>query len=146
MDLVSLGTKVVADLAPLAISAGYELSFESEIERVYVRGDDGSLERALTNLIQNAIQYGGRKGIISVRVDRPATISVTDQGPGVPLKHRQRIFEPFYRLHGFDRGAGLGLNLVQEIVRLHDGQIAMLDGPEGGARVRMAFTPAPGIA
>ncbi|MEH2508804.1 signal transduction histidine kinase [Nitrobacteraceae bacterium AZCC 1564] len=146
VDLVSIGRKVVGDLAPLAISAGYELSFESDIERACVRGDEGSLERALTNLIQNAIQYGGRKGAISVCVDEPATISVTDQGPGVPLKHRQRIFEPFYRLHGFDRGAGLGLNLVQEIVRLHDGQIAMLDGPEGGARVRMSFPPAPRVA
>jgi signal transduction histidine kinase len=146
VDIVSISKKVVADLAPLAISAGYELSFEAEIEHADIRGDDGSLERALTNLIQNAIQYGGRKGVISVRVEEPATISVTDQGPGVPLKHRQRIFEPFYRLHGFDRGAGLGLNLVQEIVRLHDGQIVMIEGPEGGARVRMTFNPAPGTA
>jgi signal transduction histidine kinase len=146
VDIVSIGRKVVSDLAPLAISAGYELSFESEIERAHVLGDEGSLERALTNLVQNAIQYGGRKGTISVRINQPATISVIDQGPGVPLKYRQRIFEPFYRLHGFDRGAGLGLNLVQEIVRLHDGQIAMLDGPEGGACVRMTFTPAPQIA
>lgn len=146
VDIVSIGRRAVSDLAPLAISSGYELSFESEIEHAHVLGDEGSLERALTNLIQNAIQYGGRKGTISVRVDQPATISVVDQGPGVPLKHRQRIFEPFYRLHGFDRGAGLGLNLVQEIVRLHDGQIAMLDGPEGGACVKMTFTPAPHIA
>lgn len=146
VDLVSLGRKVVGDLAPLAISAGYELSFEAESERADIRGDEGSLERALTNLIQNAIQYGGRKGVITVRVDEPATISVTDQGPGVPLKQRQRIFEPFYRLHGFDRGAGLGLNLVQEIVRLHDGQIAMLDGPEGGARVRITFPSTPHVA
>ena len=145
VDLVSIGRKVVGDLAPLAISAGYELSFEAETEHAVIRGDEGSLERALTNLIQNAIQYGGRNGVISVRVDAPATISVADQGPGVPLKHRQRIFEPFYRLHGFDRGAGLGLNLVQEIVRLHDGQIVMLDGPEGGARVRMSFPSAPHV-
>lgn len=146
VDLVSIGQRVVGDLAPLAISAGYELSFEAQTERAEIRGDEGSLERALTNLIQNAIQYGGRRGVITVRVETPATISVTDQGPGVPLKHRQRIFEPFYRLHGFDRGAGLGLNLVQEIVRLHGGQIAMLDGPEGGARVRMTFPPASHVA
>jgi signal transduction histidine kinase len=146
VDLVSIGSRVVGDLAPLAISAGYELSFDTDIKLACILGDEGSLQRALTNLIQNAIQYGGRQGVISVRIDEPATISVTDQGPGVPLQHRQRIFEPFYRLHGFDRGAGLGLNLVQEIVRLHDGQIAMLDGPDGGARVRMSFPPAPRTA
>ncbi len=97
VDLVSMGSRVVGDLAPLAISAGYELSFETDIKRASILGDEGIAERALTNLIQNAIQYGGRKGVITVRIDEPATISVTDQGPGVPLKHRQRIFELFYR-------------------------------------------------
>ena len=72
VDIVAIGEKVAADLAPLAIAAGYEISFESAVgARSYVRGDQGSLERALTNLVQNAIQHGGRKGAIAVRV-RPA--------------------------------------------------------------------------
>ena len=114
VDIVAIGKEVAADLAPLAIAAGYEISFESASEHVGVRGDRGSLERALTNLIQNAIQHGGRKGIITVRVDQPAMISVTDDGPGIPPADRERVFEPFYRLHGRSPGAGLGLNLVQE--------------------------------
>jgi signal transduction histidine kinase len=142
VDIVAIGRKVAADLAPLAIAADYEISFESALEQVYVRGDQGSLERALTNLIQNAIQYGGRKGVIAVRVDQPATISVTDDGPGIPSTDRERVFEPFYRLHGRGRGAGLGLNLVQEIVRRHDGEVAISEGPTGGACVRMMFKPA----
>ena len=64
------------------------------------------------------------RGAIAVRVEEPATISVTDDGPGIPPADRERVFEPFYRLHGGSRGAGLGLNLVQEIVRLHAGQVA----------------------
>jgi signal transduction histidine kinase len=142
VDIVAIGREAAADLAPLAIAAGYELSFESASEHVGVRGDRGSLERALTNLIQNAIQHGGRKGIIAVRVDQPATISVTDEGPGIPPADRERVFEPFYRVHGRSPGAGLGLNLVQEIVRLHDGQVAISEGPTGGTCVRMTFKPA----
>jgi signal transduction histidine kinase len=142
VDIVAIGKKVTADLAPLAIAADYAISFESGLEHVYVRGDEGSLERALSNLVQNAIQHGGRKGGITVRVDQPATISVSDDGPGIPSSERQRIFEPFYRLHGRDRGAGLGLNLVQEIVRLHDGTVAISERPGGGTRVSMTFMPA----
>jgi signal transduction histidine kinase len=142
VDIVAIGKEVAADLAPLAIAAGYEISFESASEHVGVRGDRGSLERALTNLIQNAIQHGGRKGIIAVRVDQPAMISVTDDGPGIPPADRERVFEPFYRLYGRSPGAGLGLNLVQEIVRLHDGQVAISEGPGGGTCVRMTFKQA----
>jgi signal transduction histidine kinase len=142
VDIVAVGRKVAADLAPLAIAADYELSFESAAEKIGVRGDQGSLERALTNLVQNAIQYGGRKGLIAVRVDRPATISVTDDGPGIPPPHRDRVFEPFYRLNGRNRGAGLGLNLVQEIVRRHGGEVVIREGRSGGARIDMVFKPA----
>jgi signal transduction histidine kinase len=142
VDIVAVGRKVAADLAPLAIAADYELSFESAAEKIGVRGDQGSLERALTNLVQNAIQYGGRKGLIAVRVDRPATISVTDDGPGIPPPHRERVFEPFYRLNGRNRGAGLGLNLVQEIVRRHGGEVVIREGRSGGARIDMVFKPA----
>jgi signal transduction histidine kinase len=141
VDIVAMGRTVVADLAPLAIAANYELSFEAAAEHVYVHGDRGSLERALTNLVQNAIEYGGRKGLIAVRVDRPARISVTDDGPGIPPPHRERVFEAFYRLNGRNRGAGLGLNLVQEIVRRHDGVVVIREGSSGGACVEMTFRP-----
>ncbi len=142
VDLVFIGRKVVGDLAPLAIAANYELSFETAAEVVLIRGDQGSLERALTNLIQNAIQYGGRKGTIAVRVEPPAAVSVTDDGAGIPSSQRERVFEPFYRLHGRNSGAGLGLNLVQEIVRLHGGQVVISDGPSGGTSIKMTFKPA----
>ena len=141
VDIVAIGRKTAAELAPLAIAAGYEISFDSAAEHIPVRGDAGALERALTNLIQNAIQHGGRKGGITVRVEPPATISVTDDGPGIEACDRERVFEPFYRSQGHGRGAGLGLHLVQEIVRRHDGAVAISEGPTGGTCVRMAFKP-----
>ncbi len=140
VDLVVLGQRVAADLAPLAIAAGYEMSFEPEVEHLTVMGDPVSLERALTNLVQNAIQHGGRRGTITIRVENPSTFAVMDEGPGIPIEHRERIFEPFHRLQQHDRGAGLGLNLVQEIARRHNGHVAVVDRTGGGAYFRMSLS------
>jgi len=143
VDLVTVAQGVAADLAPLAIAAGYELSFDAAAEPIETRGDRAALERALTNLVQNAIQHGGRRGAISIHVGRPATIDVTDEGAGIPPDQRSLIFEPFYRLAPLDRGAGLGLNMVREIVLLHGGHVSVLDGPNGGACFRMTLPPTP---
>lgn len=139
VDLVTVGRRAAIDLAPLAIAAGYELSFEPRAEHVAVMGDQASLERALVNLVQNAIQHGGRRGAITIGVDADGAIEVCDEGMGIPAAERERIFEPFRRLKPLDRGAGLGLNLVQEIVRLHAGHIAVLESPAGGARFRVTL-------
>ncbi|UGY23273.1 HAMP domain-containing histidine kinase [Bradyrhizobium septentrionale] len=122
VDLVAAARSVAADLAPLAIAAGYELSLDSATDRVETLGDRAALERALTNLVQNAIQHGGRRGTITIHVGSAATIDVSDEGDGIPRDQRTRIFDPFYRLAPLDRGAGLGLNMVREIARLHGGQ------------------------
>ncbi|PRD50059.1 sensor histidine kinase [Phyllobacterium myrsinacearum] len=142
VDLVAVGRRVAADLAPLAIAAGYAMSFEPETARVAVRGDQAALERAMINLVQNAIQHGGRKGTITIRVKAGAAILVEDEGAGVPPDQRSAIFEPFRRLHARDRGVGLGLNLVQEIVQLHQGQVMVTEAPGGGACFTMKFAAA----
>ncbi|QOZ25851.1 HAMP domain-containing sensor histidine kinase [Bradyrhizobium sp. CCBAU 51753] len=146
VDLVAVARGVAADLAPLAIAAGYELSLETATEHVETTGDRAALERALTNLVQNAIQHGGRRGTITIHVGAAATIDVTDEGDGIPPEARAQIFDPFYRLKPLDRGAGLGLNMVREIARLHGGHVSVLDGPNGGACFRLTLPPAPIVA
>lgn len=143
VDLVEIGRQVTADLAPLAIAAGYAPAFEADAERMEVSGDRAAIERAVTNLVQNAIQHGGKRGTITVRVDPARGITVTDQGDGIPPQDRERIFEPFHRLRTRSRGFGLGLNLVQEIMRLHRGRISVGDNPGGGAMFQMTFPRAP---
>ncbi|MBR0872549.1 HAMP domain-containing histidine kinase [Bradyrhizobium tropiciagri] len=143
VDLVAVARSVAADLAPLAIAAGYELSLDTAADQVDTLGDRAALERALTNLVQNAIQHGGRRGTITIRVGSTATVDVTDEGDGIPSDERARIFDPFYRLAPLDRGAGLGLNMVREIARLHGGHVSVLDGPKGGACFRLTLPPAP---
>jgi len=137
IDLAAISKCVAADLAPLAIAAGYRLSFEAEVKHAAIMGDQLSIERVLINLVQNAIEHGGRKGAITIFVRAAGVIEVADEGPGIPIAQRERIFEPFYRLEPHTRGAGLGLNLVREIVRLHKGHIAALDGLNGGACFRI---------
>jgi len=137
VDLVDIARRTTADLAPLAIAAGYEIGFENSVDVLTMPGDEGALERAIANLIQNAIQYGGRRGRIVIRVGA-SELSVTDEGPGVPSADRERVFEPFYRVSPGTRGAGLGLNLVREIARLHGGRVEIKDSPTG-AHVAIMF-------
>lgn len=139
VDLVALARHVVSDMAPLAFAAGYEMAFDADVV-VTVSGDGPALERALTNLIQNAIDHGGRRGSIAVSVTTPATISVIDDGPGIPVEERERVFDPFHRLHPKGHGAGLGLHLVQEIMSLHGGRAVIAERSNGGTCMQLVFS------
>ncbi|MDB5537977.1 MAG: Two-component hybrid sensor and regulator, partial [Devosia sp.] len=133
VDLNEVASEVVGDLAPLASAAGYELSLVPAAGRVVVDGDIGSLVRALTNIVQNAVAYGGQRGEILVQVDRNGSISVSDEGPGISEHERDRVLEPFYRVTHTTRGTGLGLNLVDMIIRRHLGHLSLGDSASGGA-------------
>ena len=139
VDLVVMTKQVVFDLGPLALGAGYEVAFEPERDAILVTGDQTSLERALTNLIQNAIDHGGRQGTITVRVGKDGFVEVCDEGDGIAWDEREQIFEPFNRLGPDGRGAGLGLNLVREIMQLHGGSVVVVNAGSKGACLRMSF-------
>lgn len=136
VDLVKICERVVADSAPMAIAAGYELGFDTERERVVVKGDADSLERAVGNLVRNAIEHGGGSGDIRVMITRDGAIEVADDGPGIPADDRDKVFEPFYRSRPKSTGAGLGLSIVRQIARTHHGEVSIV--PQScGACVRL---------
>ncbi|TGV80421.1 HAMP domain-containing histidine kinase, partial [Mesorhizobium sp. M00.F.Ca.ET.158.01.1.1] len=108
VDLVAIARGVIVDLAPMAFSAGYEMSFEPERDTLFATGDRTAIERAVTNIVQNAIEHGGGGGTITIAIDRTGGIEVRDEGPGIPVEERENVFEPFYRLQPQSRGAGLG--------------------------------------
>lgn len=137
VDLVTLARDVAADLAPMAIDAGYALAVETAVDHAAVTADRASLERALINLVQNAIQHGGRRGAILLRVEANGRVEVHDEGSGIKAQDRQRVFEPFRRLGSGTNGVGLGLHLVGEVVALHGGRIVALDSPLGGLCMRI---------
>jgi signal transduction histidine kinase len=139
VDLVEICRNVAADMAPLAIAQGYDLSLETRLDHLIIQGDAGALQRVVLNIVQNAIEHAGGKGNITIRIARQSVIEVTDKGPGIPAKERDRIFEPFHRLQPHEHGAGLGLNLVKEIMQRHGGHVAVTDNPQGGACFRLCF-------
>ncbi len=141
-DLVAVARGVVVDLAPMAFAAGYEMSFEPARGELFANGDRTAVERAITNLVQNAIEHGGNAGRITIAVNSPATIEVSDEGDGVPAAEREKIFEPFYRLRPRGHGAGLGLNLVHEIMQIHGGRIELAGSDRKGACFRLVFAQA----
>ncbi|KJF70548.1 sensor histidine kinase [Agrobacterium arsenijevicii] len=139
LDLVNLCRSVVADMAPLAISQGYEISFEPEEEPILALADEASLQRALMNIVQNAIEHGGNRGTITIKVAVNRVIDICDEGNGIAEADRELVFDAFHRLKPKDRGTGLGLNLVQEIVRYHGGEISISDSTTGGACFRISL-------
>lgn len=139
IDLAALVRRVAADLAPLLISADKTIEVQIEGPRPVV-GNAGAIERVLINLIQNAVEHGGRH--VTVRLDG-TSFEVEDDGPGVPADAREVVFEAFHRLRPRSTGAGLGLNLVRQVVERHRGRVIILEAAGGGAIVRVDL-PAPG--
>ncbi len=126
------------DLLGLAAEEGARVGAEVDGEALVVLGSDRLLRRALRNLLENARRYAG--GHIRVHVQRDATgvvqVAVCDRGPGVPEAERERIFEPFYRMSGHaerEGGVGLGLALVRQIARRHDGDVQCTAHTGGGS-------------
>lgn len=131
VDLVEIARMAVADLAPLAIAAGYQIGFESEVKSLERRASPSALPRAISNLVRNAIDHGGNSGMITISVSAGGRINVADEGPGIPAEHQELVFEPFYRVTPKSRGAGLGLSLVKQIVANHRGHVSIKSGSTG---------------
>ena len=138
LDLVEMVRTVVADLAPLALSAGYDISFDTQIARYEMQANPFTLPRAISNIVRNAIDHGGNRGTIHVSVLANGEIAIADEGQGIAEDQQERIFEPFYRVTPRSTGAGLGLSLVKQIVTNHNGQI-LLESSAFGSTFRLRF-------
>lgn len=137
-DLNVLVERIATDLAPIAMDAGYEFDFEPSEGKALFTVQTSIIEMAVVNLIRNAIDHGGGKGAIVIRIGAAGTIDVCDEGPGIPVAEREQVFEPFHRINTNSSGAGLGLNLVQKAAELHRGRVKFLDlDPGFGVRLEI---------
>ena len=152
IDLAQLVTGVVRDSVPRALEHGIDLGYEGPDEMPEICLMDGNptlLQEMTRNLVDNAINYSGRSGVVTARVlfDRFSGVQilqVEDNGPGIPENERELVLQPFYRALGTNvDGSGLGLAIVHEIAQQHGAAVMMEDAhpdaPRRGLRVSVRF-------
>ena len=136
--------EVLADLEPLAMEKNIKLI--GKCEDATMIGSDILIYRLVYNLVENAIKYNHPLGQVTVTAyqrNKRVYLSVEDTGSGIPKELRERVFEPFFRVDKSRSrelgGVGLGLALVREIVRVHDGSICIKSGKTGGTIFEVTF-------
>ena len=136
--------EVLADLEPLAQEKNIKLI--GKCEDATMTGSDILIYRLVYNLVENAIKYNHPLGQVTVTAyqrKKQVYLSVEDTGSGIPKELRERVFEPFFRVDKSRSrelgGVGLGLALVREIVRVHDGSICIKSGKTGGTIFEVTF-------
>lgn len=141
VDLRAICRNVATLIAPLAIKEHRSIEVTGGTDPVHVKGNSGTLEQAVRNLVENAIRYSARGTIITLDVDDKdgPTIKVIDRGRGIALEQREKIFARFKRSDRRGGGAGLGLSIVKRAVEGHNANIEIEDTPEGGATFVIRF-------
>lgn len=140
-DLVD---EVLEDLEPLAQEKNIKLI--GKCKNITMIGSDILIYRLVYNLVENAIKYNHSDGQVTVNAyknQKHIYLLVEDTGSGIPKELRERVFEPFFRVDKSRSrelgGVGLGLALVHEIVRVHDGSISIKSNPAGGTIFEVIF-------
>ena len=155
IDLAQLVLDVIRDSVPRSLEHGVDLGYEGPEQtpaECHITGNSTLLQEMVRNLIDNAIHYSGRGGVVTARIlldrySRVQVLQVEDNGPGVPEAERELVLQPFYRALGTNvDGSGLGLAIVNEIVQQHNAVLSMEDAqpgalPRPGLRVSIRFAP-----
>jgi len=121
------------------VAAARAIRFERTMTPVLVEGDADKLRVVVDNLVTNAIKFSPREGVVRLvleKYDERAVLDVADEGPGIAVEERERVFEPFFRgtraRRGTVKGSGLGLAIAKEYVLAHRGKIEVIEASKGG--------------
>lgn len=149
----ALPERVVEQLCPVAQAAGVDLTIERGDEPVPVHGDAQQIERAVTNVVSNAVKFTPAGGTVAVTTDRHGDvvrITCRDSGMGIPEAERQRLFTRFFRASdaqaGQIQGTGLGLVIVRTIAEAHGGEVELSSVEGEGTTVTITLPVAEGDA
>lgn len=146
IDLRELARDATTDWVPRSIQRNVDLGFDADSQRAEVDGDAFLLREMLNNLLDNAVRYTPSGGQVTVRVAASTTgptLSVEDNGRGIPATERTRVFERFYRVLGTGaEGCGLGLAIVSEIAQSHSAEVTLHPGAGGTGTIVSIFFPA----
>ncbi len=118
-----------------------DIQFNIQLEPITVQADEDQLKQVWTNLINNSIKFTPVQGNIVIEAtvnNNQITVSITDNGVGIPKEERKDIFKPFHKVDksrdSSIKGNGLGLSIVKQIIDLHHGHIEVSESPRGGAK------------
>ncbi len=133
--------EIAADVVERATRrGGIDVTFSAELEPTVVRGEPDRINRAISNLVDNAIKFSPSGATIELTL-RDGTLTVRDHGPGIMPAHVPHVFERFYRAdeaRGMP-GSGLGLAIVRQTAEAHGGSVEATNAPGGGALVSVRF-------
>ena len=149
VDLVELVRTVLDETADARPDSAEKLTYSGP-DHLTVRARPFALKRAVTNVVSNAVKYGGCASVTLGGPHAPdgngsgqVTLTVEDEGPGIPPDDLERLFQPFQRLEQSRSretgGVGLGLTITRNILRAHGGEATMGNRPGGGARATMTL-------
>ncbi|MES2563034.1 MAG: sensor histidine kinase N-terminal domain-containing protein [Pseudomonadota bacterium] len=145
IDLRELARDTTTDWVPRAIERDLDLGFDADSQCAEINGDRFMLREMLNNLLDNALRYTPSGGQVTVKVSVSAagpTLSVEDNGRGIPHEERARVFERFYRVLGTGaEGCGLGLAIVSEIAQSHGASITLRPGADDRGTAVTVFFP-----
>jgi len=138
----------LADIVDRAVTRarrrGHSLGFDVALQSYEVQGEPDSLERAVMNLIDNAVKFSPDKGTVHVHLAN-GVLTVADEGPGIEPQDLPHVFERFFRSDKARNtpGTGLGLSIVAHTVAVHGGEVKAANGRHGGAVLTIKLPPAP---
>lgn len=119
-----------------------EIVLDIQLESIKVEADEDQLKQVWTNIINNSIKFTPSKGkviVVAKEINNLITVTITDNGVGIPQEERKDIFKPFHKVDKSRdpsiKGNGLGLSIVKQIIDLHHGIIEVSEGQEGGAKI-----------
>jgi two-component system osmolarity sensor histidine kinase EnvZ len=139
-ELVDI-TKLIAETVADAARGGADVAVEGEAGAIATPGRARALKRCLANLIDNAAAHGDRVRVATTSTDSTITISVEDNGPGIPEDLYEEAFRPFSRLDETrsrnQKGVGLGLAIARDVARSHGGDILLSSSHLGGLRASL---------
>lgn len=148
INLLLLVEEAISEVFPLCESRQLSISLEADSPLGLVRGNEDYLKRAILNVLDNALKYcrPGDEIKVAVKNDPGGVLcQVADTGPGIPEEHLPHLARRFYRVNKTVEGSGLGLSLVEEILRRHNSQLVVesrSDGDSSGTIVRFLLPPA----
>ncbi len=140
VNVVALARDCIARIAPLVLAAGKDIVLDvPEGRSLTLRGNGEVVERAICNLVENAVRFTPAGSEVAVRIGPGIVVEVRDHGPGIDPTMRELLFKPFVRGAVGGGAAGLGLAIVAEAAAMHGGHVSAQTHPEGGAVFRLVL-------